>query len=104
MADRKFEITDAQGGSALGVRIVTRATATEIAGRLDDGTLKIRLKASPAGDPAANKELVDFLSDKLSVESDRIEIVAGEGSRDKILSVMGLTTQEVEQKLMADNS
>lgn len=104
MTDRKFEITDAKGGSALGVRIVTRATVTEIAGRLDDGTLKIRLKASPAGDPAANKELVDFLSEKLAVEADKIEIVAGEGSRDKILSVVGLTTAQVEEKLLADNS
>lgn len=103
MSDRKFEITDARGGSALGVRIVTRATSTEIAGRTEDGTLKIRLKASPAGDPAANKELVDFLSEKLGVDVDKIEIVAGEGSRDKILSVVGLSVQEVEAKLVTNS-
>lgn len=99
MADRKFEITDARGGSALGVRVVTRAAETELAGRTEEGTLKIRLKASPAGDPAANTELVDFLANKLGVETSKIEIVAGEDKRDKILSVEGMTSVEVEKKL-----
>lgn len=100
MTDRKFEITDARGGAALGVRVVTRATHTEIVGRNEDGTLKIRLQASPAGDPAANEELIAFLAEMLGVSSEMVEIVAGEGTRDKILSVEGLTTQQVEAKLL----
>lgn len=100
MTDRKFEITDARGGSALGVRVVTRATHTEIVGKNEDGTLKVRLQASPAGDPTANQELVDFLAGKLGVGTDKIEIVAGESTRDKILSVEGLTTRQVEDKLL----
>jgi len=99
MSDRKFEITDARGGAALGVRVVTRAAETELAGRNEDNTLKIRLKATPAGDPSANKELVEFLADKLGVETSKIEIVAGESKRDKILSIEGMTVQQVEEKL-----
>jgi len=99
MSDRKFEITDVRGGSAIGVRVVTRAAETEIAGKQEDGTLKVRLKASPAGDPAANAELVEFMASKLEVDTARIEIVAGEGSRDKILSIEGLSVQDVESKL-----
>ncbi len=99
MTDRKFEITDARGGAALGIRVVTRAAQTEIAGKSEDGTLKIRLKASPAGDPSANEELVEFLAAKLGIESSKIEIVAGAANRDKILSFEGLTVQEVEAKL-----
>lgn len=99
MPDREFKITDARGGAALGVRVTTRATSTEIAGRLDDGTLKVRLQASPAGDPAANKELTEFLAQRLGVELEKIEIVAGHDSRDKILSIEGLTTDQVEDKL-----
>ena len=101
MADRKFEITDARGGVALGVRIVTRANQTEIVGRNEDSTLKIRLQASPAGSKEANKELIDFLASQLKVASNRIEIVAGEESRDKILSIEGLTPDQVEEKLDA---
>jgi uncharacterized protein YggU (UPF0235/DUF167 family) len=99
MTERKFEITDARGGAAMGVRVVTRATSTEVAGRLDDGTLKIRLQASPAGSEEANDELVSFLAGLLRVETDKIEIVAGESQRDKILSIEGLTTQQVETRL-----
>lgn len=99
MTDRKFEITDARGGSALGVRVVTRATHTEIVGKNEDGTLKVRLQASPAGDPEANNELVAFLAEKLGVETGKIEIVAGESTRDKMLSVEDLTARQVEEKL-----
>lgn len=99
MSDRKFEITDARGGAALGVRVVTRAAETELAGRNEDNTLKIRLKANPAGDPSANKELIDFLAEKLEVDTSAIEIVAGESKRDKILSIEGLSVDQVEAKL-----
>jgi uncharacterized protein YggU (UPF0235/DUF167 family) len=99
MTDRKFEITDARGGAALGIRVVTRAAETEIAGKGDDGTLRVRLKASHAGDPDANQELVEFLATKLEIATTKIEIVVGAGNRDKILSFEGLSVQEIETKL-----
>ena len=102
MADRKFEITDARGGAALGVRVVTRATEREIAGKNEEGALKIRLTSGPAGDPAANEELVNFIAEKLGVPVSKIEIVAGADKRDKILSIVGISTEEVEEKLMGN--
>lgn len=99
MSDRKFEITDARGGVALGVRVVTRADATELVGRNEDNTLKIRLQAKGAGDASANQELVGFLATKLGIDESKIEIVAGESKRDKILSFVGLTSDDVEEKL-----
>ena len=100
MTERKFEITDARGGAAVGIRVVTQAANTEIAGKTEDGALKIRLMASPAGDPSANAELVNFLAQMLDIPSNQIEIVAGEGHRDKIVSIEGLTTREVEDRLL----
>lgn len=97
--ERKFEITDAKGGAAFTVRVVTRAVETEVVGTNDDGSLRIRLKASPAGDPAANKELIDFLASKLSVEAHQIEIVAGATGREKVIAVEGITTADLESKL-----
>jgi len=99
MSDRKFEITDARGGVALGVRISTRADATELVGRNEDNTLKIRLMAKGAGEAEDNQELIAFLAKKLGVVESKIEIVAGESKRDKILSFVGLTVQDVEEKL-----
>ena len=97
--DRKFEITDAKGGAAFTVRVLTRSTETEVAGRQEDGSLKIRLQASPAGDPVANTELIEFLAKKLGVEKSKVEIVAGETGRDKLISVEGITTADVDAKL-----
>ena len=97
--NRKFEITDARGGAAFAVRVVTRAAASEIVGTQEDGTLKVRIVSSPAGNPAANEELVNLLAQQLGVSVERIEIVAGVNERDKIISVEGISTAEVEEKL-----
>jgi uncharacterized protein (TIGR00251 family) len=94
--NRRFEITDARGGAALNVRVVTQAERTEIVGVQEDGVLKIRLMASPAGDPSANKELIEFLAAQLGVPVRNIEIVAGATGREKIISIEGVTSDQVE--------
>jgi uncharacterized protein YggU (UPF0235/DUF167 family) len=96
--DRKFEITDAKGGAAFTVRVVTRAENAEIVGMQEDGTVKVRLKADSASAPEANKELIEFLASQLGVEKERFEIVAGENKIEKLISVEGITTAEVEAK------
>ncbi|MBE2182564.1 MAG: DUF167 domain-containing protein [Anaerolineae bacterium] len=93
---RRFEITDARGGAALSVRVVTQAERTEIAGVQDDGVLKIRLVASPAGSPSANQELVVFLAGQLGVPAKNVAVVAGENGREKIVSIEGLSVAQVE--------
>jgi len=55
--------------------------------------------ATGAGDASANEELITFLASKLGIPTTKIEIVAGESKRDKILSFVGLTVQDVEEKL-----
>ncbi len=95
-ANRRFEITDARGGAALNIRVVTQAEKTEIVGVQDDGVLKVRLMASPAGDPAANQELIDFLAARLDIPTTALEIVAGASGREKIVSIEGVTIDQVE--------
>lgn len=97
--NRKYEITDARGGAAFAVRVVTRAASAEIVGTQEDGTLKVRLVSSPAGDPAANQELINLLAEKLAVAKERIEIVAGANSREKVISVEGVSAGAVEELL-----
>ncbi len=94
--DRKFEFTDAKGGAAFTVRVVTRAPQTEIAGLQEDGTLKVRLMAESAGLPEANQELISFLATQLGVAVERFEIVAGETKIEKLISVEGVTTADIE--------
>lgn len=97
---RKFEITNAKGGAAFSVRVVTRAAHTEIVGiDAEEGLLKVRLVASPAGADEANEELIGLLSGELGVLPNQIEIVAGREGRDKLVSVEGITTRDVEERL-----
>lgn len=96
---REFKITEAHSGAAFTVRVVTRASSVEIVGVQDDGTLKIRLTEGH-NDGAADRQLVEFLAHKLGVEASQIEIVAGENSREKLISVDGLRPAEVEQRLI----
>jgi uncharacterized protein len=101
--NRKFEITDAKRGAAFTVRVVTRAQRNEIVGVQEDRSLKIRLTASPA-EGQANEALIKFLAERLGVPESAIEIVAGKESRDKWISVEGISTTDVEERLQPDPS
>jgi hypothetical protein len=94
--ERKFKITDARGGAAFTVRVVTRSRQREIVGIQDDGALKVRLTNAPA---KANEELIEFLAEKLQVDVSQIEIVAGEKGREKIITVEGITPDVVDERL-----
>jgi len=94
--DLKGKLSDPKRGAAFTVRVVTRAVKTETVGVQEDGAIKVRLKAYPAGDTAANEELLKFLAAKLHVPVKKLEIVAGAGGRDKLVSVEGITTAQVE--------
>ena len=88
-----------QRGAAFTVRVVTRATSVEIAGVQDDGALKIRLTEAHQ-DGAADRQLISFLAEKLGVNEDQIEIVAGENKREKLISVSGISPSVVETNLV----
>ena len=96
---REFKITDAKGGAAFTVRVVPKASKTEIIGLMDDGALKVRLTAPPV-EGKANEALIAFLADVLSVRRDQVEIVAGHGGREKLISVIGITPDEVNDILI----
>ncbi|MDF1499843.1 MAG: DUF167 domain-containing protein [Anaerolineales bacterium] len=95
---RNLKLSDAKQGAALTIRVTPRANKTEIGGVLDDGTLRIRLAAPPV-EGKANQALVVFLAEVLGVRKNKIEIVAGERGRDKIISVIGIRAPEAERMI-----
>jgi uncharacterized protein len=97
---RKFVLHDGKKGSALAVRITPRASRNEIVGLLNDGTIKVHLAADPA-DEEANNILVDFLAEVLGVPKSRVEIVAGETGRDKLISVLDMDGETAHQRVLA---
>lgn len=97
--ERKFRLHNGVMGSAVTVRLVPRASKNEISEILNDGTIKIRLTSS-AAQSEANKALVAFLAGVLEVEQDRIEIVAGETGKEKLVTVQDMDTETVQQKIL----
>jgi len=78
----------------IAVKVVPRASKNEIAGREGDA-VKIRLTAPPV-EGKANAALVKFLADALGVSRAQIEVVAGQGSRRKLVRVRGVTEQRIK--------
>jgi uncharacterized protein (TIGR00251 family) len=81
------------------VRVVPRASRTELAGIMD-GALRIRLTAPPV-EGAANEALVRFLAKRLGVARYQVEIVAGASGRDKTIAIDDLTAAEVARRLLS---
>ena len=99
MSSRKFHLHNGKKGAALAIRVTPRARRNEIVGILDDGTIKIRL-TSPPVEGKANNALVEFLADVLDVPRSRIDIVAGETGRDKLVSILDLDAQTVQKRIL----
>ncbi len=83
----------------LRVRVIPRAKKNEVAG-WREGALVVRLTAPPV-EGAANRLLLRFLAKKVGVRAADLEIVSGETARDKVLSVVGLSPQELQDRLVS---
>jgi uncharacterized protein (TIGR00251 family) len=79
------------------VRVIPRATRSQIAGTRNDALL-VRL-SSPPVDGAANAELIDVLSDALGVPRRSVTLVSGERSRSKRVRVAGMAADDVRRAL-----
>jgi uncharacterized protein (TIGR00251 family) len=95
----KFRLHNGEKGAALAIRVTPRASKNEISEILNDGTVRIRLTAPPVGGKA-NEALVVFLADILDVPRSKIEIVAGETGRDKLVSILGLDAETVHARIL----
>jgi uncharacterized protein (TIGR00251 family) len=76
---------------------VPGAARTEVAGERDH-YLRVRLKA-PAHEGKANLELGRFLAQRADIPCRNVEIVAGAGSRRKLLRVRGVDMRRLEDEL-----
>ena len=80
----------------LKVRVIPRSSKREII--KEEHRFKIKL-VSPPHDGKANKELKELLSKRLKVPKRAIEIVSGEHSRDKDISIEGLSLKDIQKML-----
>jgi uncharacterized protein (TIGR00251 family) len=97
------KFSNGKRGAALPVRVIPRASRNEIVEILSDQTVKIRLTAPPV-ENKANEELIMFLADVLDLPKSRLDIVAGEKGRDKLVSILDITSEEVHKKILENLS
>ena len=68
------------------------------------GLRPVLVKVSIAVDPAdenMNAEILAFLAEVLGVPKSRVEIVAGENGRDKLVSILDMDVETAHQRITA---
>src|SRR5262249_40448651 len=91
----KLTVTD--DSITFAVRVQPRAAKSGVVGELD-GALKIRLAAPPV-DGAANEELIRLLAKLFDAPRQRIAILSGQTSKNKVVSISGVSVDEAERVL-----
>jgi uncharacterized protein len=91
-------IRETATGVEIDVRVIPRASTTQLAGERD-GCLLVRLAAPPV-EGAANSSLLEFLAEMLGVPRRSVRLRAGERSRRKRIVVDGMTA-DAAQALLA---
>ena len=87
-------VSETANGIVFNIRVIPRASRCELAGVQGDA-LKIRITAPPV-EGAANKECIRFLSDMLGVKKSQIKIIAGHRSKNKKVSISGISRKDIE--------
>ena len=90
-------VRDIDGAAVLTIKVVPRASRSEVAGTLGDA-LRVRLQAPPV-EGKANRALVVFLAKALQVHAREVTLVAGDLSRHKRVAVAGVTAAQVRARL-----
>ena len=91
-------VRDSKDGAVLTVHVQPKAARTACAG-IHGEALKIRIAAPPVGG-AANRELIRFLADELSLPTAAVQIESGGAGRYKRVRLKGATAVQVLSRLV----
>ena len=83
----------------LHIRVIPRASKSAIAGTRGDALL-VRISAPPV-EGAANEALIDLLARTLGQPRRNVTIVSGHTSRDKRVSIEGISDSDLTARLSA---
>jgi len=88
MTESSISIRETAAGAIFRVRVVPRASRSEVAGIQGDA-LKLRLNAAPV-EGKANDECIRLLAEILGVKKAQVTIIAGHAARTKTVIVEGI--------------
>ena len=81
------------------MRVQPKASANLVAG-YDEDTLRLRVTAPPT-EGKANAGVIALLAKTLGVSKSKLQIVRGQSSTNKLISVDTLTEEEVRRRIEA---
>lgn len=81
----------------LKLHVTPRGSKNEITGWRED-VLCVKITAPPV-DGAANAAIIKFIADSLKIRKSQIELVSGEKSREKVVSISGLSDADIKSLL-----
>jgi len=97
MAYKDRTLHDGESGSALAIRLNPLSEGPEVSRLLNDGTVEIKLKG--AGEDL-NEELREFLARMLKIPKGRITVLAGRSKLEKLVSIIDMEPQKVEEIIL----
>ncbi len=86
----------------ISLRVYPNAARSEVVS-FTDGVLRVRVAAPPVKGKA-NRELIAFLSKTLAVGKGALTIVKGHTSRSKVITIDGLSQEDVIKRLSSGES
>jgi hypothetical protein len=92
-----LRVTETEEGVTFAIHVVPRSSKCELAGIQGDA-LKIRITASPV-EGRANEACIRFLASLFNAKKTRIAIQAGHKSKNKLVSIAGLTSEDIRAAL-----
>jgi uncharacterized protein (TIGR00251 family) len=95
-----LNVRETKEGVSFAIRVLPRSSKCELAGFQGDA-LKIRITAPPV-EGRANEACIRFLASLFHVNRNRIAIEAGHKSRNKQVSIAGLTCGDVRAVFSED--
>jgi len=90
---------DGQAGAAITVSVTQNASRNEIHAVQENGLIEVRLTEKNAG--RVNEALLAFLEGILGGAAHPLEIVAGIQSSEKLVTILGLSAEQVQEKILA---
>jgi uncharacterized protein (TIGR00251 family) len=89
---------DDKSNARLTIKVTPNAGRNAIVG-FKEGVLLVKV-AAPPEKGKANKELIDFLAEKLGIKKSSVLIVKGQTSRFKSIVIEGMSGDEVVKRFM----
>jgi uncharacterized protein (TIGR00251 family) len=86
----------------LKVKVVPGSSRSEISGWLGD-MLKVRVAAQPEKGKA-NSAVMALLAERLGLSKNKLKVISGKTSQQKVIEVRGLSISQVKRKLGAKDA